>query len=253
METPPRIKTIIIDDEEEGRDVMAHLLSSNPSVEIVATADNAETGIDLIAANKPDLVFLDIQMPRKTGFDVVHELLNLNLHPAIVFVTAFDQFAIQAFKVSAFDFLLKPVDPDELSKTIRRYVAYGSQHEFNARVNHLLNYIQSPDRIRLNTRTGFILIDPKEIVYIHAEGNYSEVFSGNNSVEVVTNNIGSLAELLPDEGFFRTNRSFLINLHYLSKFSRITRTCELIRNQEKFTVPISHEQIRVLEYRVSVL
>ncbi len=104
------IKTILIDDEAEARDVLSTLLALHHEVDLVATADNADAGLDLIVKYQPDLVFLDIRMPRKTGFDLVSELRGPSLNPVIVFVTAYDEYAIQAFKVAAFDYLLKPVD-----------------------------------------------------------------------------------------------------------------------------------------------
>jgi len=242
-----KIRVVIVDDEPEGRDVMQHLLGFFPEVEISATAESADSGLQAIVRTQPDIVFLDIQMPKKSGFDLALDLMQLHLSPVIVFVTAFDQFAIKAIRMAAFDFLTKPVDPDELKQTLMRYMATRGYTDFNARVTTLLAYIHPNKKLRFNTRTGFIAVNPEEVLYIMADGNYSELFFSRDKKEIICMNIGSIEELLPDKGFFRASRSVIINLAYIHRIERKSRCCELIKDGETVAVEISRERIHELE------
>ena len=175
--------------------------------------------------------------------EVVKELSEKQVKTTVVFVTAYDEYAIQAIKLSAFDFLLKPVDPDELHQVIRRFQVEKLQEEFDRKIATLINQFKKPDKVRLNSRTGFILVDPQDIIYIQADGNYSEIIFSKDRKELVTQQLGSLIEMLPPGRFFRTSRSALINLDYLRKVDRRTRVCELERNGEIYLVPVSRDHI----------
>jgi DNA-binding LytR/AlgR family response regulator len=238
-----KIRTIIVDDEQESRDVMQHLLESIADIELIGLADGAEAGLDMILKLKPDLVFLDIRMPRKTGIEVARELSGHRVRPSVVFVTAFDEYAIQAIRVAAFDFLLKPVDPDELRQVISRFQKEKGQDEFDRKIELLMSQFKKAGKIRLNSRTGFVLVDPADIVYIQADGNYAEIICSHARKEVVTQQLGALAEMLPQGKFFRTSRSALINLDFLRKVDRRNRKCELEKDGEMFTVHVSRDVI----------
>ncbi len=244
------IRVIVIDDEKEGRDVILHLLQAFDDVSIAGEAADADEGLDLILREKPNLVFLDIQMPKKKGFDLVQQLSVINLSPAVVFVTAFDQFAIQAIRHAAFDFLTKPVDPDELSQTILRFRLKKEAGSFNERVKILLEQVHPGKKIRFNTRTGFLAVNPEEILYIRADANYSDLYLSETKKEVICMNIGSVEEMLPAEQFFRTSRSVIINLAFLHSVNRKSRQCELVKDMETVFVEIAREQIQELEKRI---
>ncbi|MEI7980735.1 MAG: LytTR family DNA-binding domain-containing protein [Bacteroidota bacterium] len=246
MKRTEPIKTILIDDEAEARDVLMTLLQGYPQIEIAGMADNADAGLELIVKFHPDLVFLDIRMPRKTGFDLVAELRNLSLNPVIVFVTAYDEYAIQAFKVAAFDYLLKPVDPDALADTLKRYSTTRANHDFNHKVDHLLHHLHHDDRIRVNTRAGFLLIDPNDILYGTADGNYSVIHFSSSQSEVVTMSIGSLLDLLPSGHFSRISRSAFVNRSFLYRVDRKKRICELRKDGVVIQLEVSREFIRGL-------
>ncbi|MEI7897847.1 MAG: LytTR family DNA-binding domain-containing protein [bacterium] len=247
MNENQKIRVVIVDDEPEGRDVMKHLLGSFPDIEISAVADSADSGLEAIARIKPDMVFLDIQMPRKNGFDLVHDLMQIHLSPVIVFVTAFDQYAIRAIRMAAFDFLTKPVDPDELRQTIIRYSATRESYDFNTRVATLLEQINPTKKLRFNTRSGFVAVNPGEILYIRADGNYSELFYSRNRNEIICMNIGGVGELLPENQFFRASRSVIINLSYIHRIERKTHSCELVKDGETISVEISRDRVHELE------
>ncbi|MCX6305674.1 MAG: LytTR family DNA-binding domain-containing protein [Bacteroidetes bacterium] len=247
MTPADNIRTILIDDEAQARDVLSILLLKHPEVAIVAVANDADAGLEQIVKHRPDLVFLDIQMPRKTGFDLIAELRSLNLQTAVVFVTAYDEYAIRAFKVAAFDYLLKPIDPFALSDTLRRYTAMRSVADFNQKVDHLLHHLHHDDRIRMNTRAGFLLIDPMEILYATADGNYTVIHFSALQSEVVTMNIGTLFELLPAGHFSRISRSAMINRSFLYRVDRKKRICELRKDGANTQLDVSAGFIRKLE------
>lgn len=247
MHQPRIIKTILIDDEPEARDVLATLLEAFPAVEVVAIADNADSGLAQILKHHPDLVFIDIKMPRKTGFDLAADLRNLNLNPVVVFVTAYDEYAIRAFKFAAFDYLLKPVDPGALAETIKRFSVMHSNADFNHKVDHLLSHLHHTDRIRLNTRAGFLLIDPMEVLYATAEGNYTAIHFSASQTETVTMNLGSLLELFPAGHFTRISRSAAINRANLYRVDRKKRICELRKDGTYIQLDVSKGFIRDLE------
>lgn len=121
------ISVVIIDDEQEGRDVVAHLLKRFQEIRLVEICDDPDRGIAAVVRLNPDIVFLDIRMPRKSGLEVARELAGLRVKSTIVFITAYDRFAIQAIKLAAFDYLLKPVDPDDLRRVIDKFKKIGSK------------------------------------------------------------------------------------------------------------------------------
>lgn len=241
------VRTVVIDDEAEAREVLVTLLGAYPEIELVGTANSVDHGLDLILNVNPDLVFLDIQMPRKNGFELVSALRGLNFHPVIVFVTAYDEFAIRAFKVSAFDYLLKPVDPDILSETLRRYKALRNSHDFNSRVDHLLQHLHHDDRLRINTRSGFLMLDPSEILYAMADGNYTRIFTAGGPAELATMNLGLFYERMPAGRFARLSRSVIVNRSHIYRIDRKKRTCELRKGAITLTLDISISFLKEME------
>ncbi len=157
-------------------------------------------------------------MPGMSGIEILKELNQTNVKPFVIFITSFDKYTIDAIRVSAFDYLLKPVNKAELSFSIERFLNKFYQKELESNYSSLLNY-SSQNKIRFNTTGGFIMIDPGDIIYIQADWNYSEIHLGKNKKEVVAINIGTMENLL-STGFARINRSVIINLKYLEKVQR---------------------------------
>jgi two-component system LytT family response regulator len=244
------IRAVIIDDEEEARDVMERLLHRLGGVDIAGKAANGDEGLDLILSEQPDIVFLDIQMPEQDGFELVNKLRNFNLSTTVVFTTAHIEYAINAMKVAAFDYLLKPVVFDELKETVQRFKCQRSQ-QLNAKVDVLLDALHKPEKICFNTRTGYIYIAPEDIVYCQADVNYTEIYFGKERKEVVTVNIGKVNELLDPHNFYRISRSHLINTRYLVKADRRSKSCEILKDGEKFIIPAPSKQIRLMETYLS--
>lgn len=242
-----QIKAVIVDDEEEARDVFERLLLRTGDVEIIGKASNVDDGLELILDKKPDIAFLDVQMPGKDGFELVREMKKFNLKTTVVFVTAHIEYALNALKVAAFDYLLKPVEMDELKQTIDRFKNEKRQELSSSKIDLLLDMLDKNDKICFNTRTGYIYISSKEIVYCQADVNYTEIIINSERKEVVTINIGKIEEMLPKTHFHRLSRSHLINTNFLAKADRKTKSCELYKDNEKFVVPAPPKQIRLLE------
>ncbi|MEX0988040.1 MAG: LytTR family DNA-binding domain-containing protein [Bacteroidales bacterium] len=242
------IKLLIIDDEPEVRDLLAILLRNYPDLEVVGQASNVDQAIQLTREVNPDVVLLDIQMPEKDGFNYIEELKNLNMFPGIIFITAFENYAIRAIKTAAFDYLLKPIRREELFGAIDRYREYMKRGKLTdiGQLIDLLNKAK-PGRIRLNTRTGYFFVDPEEIIYIEADGNYSHIKLISGKSETSTLNIGNLEKLILKGTFLRISRSFIINMKYISRVDRRTNLCEMEFNGYVNKIKIPAQKIKLLE------
>jgi two-component system, LytTR family, response regulator len=243
----PVIRALIVDDEEGARDIMEHLLKKFPDVEVVGKASSADEALEMIIRCMPDLVFLDVQMPEKNGFHLVEYLQKYLFSTHVIFVTAHAKFAIDALKVAAFDYLLKPVLMSELQETILRFKA--TQVKKSAVINHEQPVEKSPRQCKLkfNTRTGYILVSPEEIMYCEADVNYTTLYFGKDNREVITMNLGRVEEILALHSFYRISRSILINRQYLCKADRQKKHCILEKGNERIVLEISPTHIRELE------
>lgn len=233
-----KITAIIVDDEAEARYLMARLLADFYDIEVLAKAENAETALITIKNLKPDLIFLDIDMPRKNGFELLEELKTLQIPLTVIFVTAYNQFAIQAIKHAAFDYLVKPIDIDDLKQTIDRYKSERKSTTSLGRIETLLQALQE-EKLQFSTRTGFIFLNPAEIIYCKAEGNYTDLYMINEEKDTVTINIGKIESLLPQNKFMKINRSVIINKQYLTEINRKEKICLLYVNDEEISFTIS--------------
>ncbi|MBN3036401.1 MAG: response regulator transcription factor [Bacteroidales bacterium] len=239
------IRSVVVDDEPDALDILESLLTAQ-GVEVVARAGGVDEALKYILLHRPDVVFLDIDMPVKNGFDLVKELERYDHRPSIVFVTAFNRFAIEAIRHAAFDYLLKPVDIDELRACLSRLQARQPQKEFRERVDELL-YGLGKQKLRFHTRTGFIHLDPSEIVYFEAHGSYCDLVCIDGKQRTVSVNLGTLEETMPDYCFFRINRSLAVNRQYIRQVDRRTRIITLQAADLKFEFSISPKYIRKLE------
>jgi two-component system LytT family response regulator len=241
-----QLRTIIVDDEEKAINNLETLLNNFPQVLIIDKSTDPEKALGKIFLQKPDLLFMDIQMPDKTGFEIVSEVYRSGLRPDIIFVTAFDKYAITAIRYAAFDYLLKPVNKEELKDALERLLEKTSETDKEEQIKMLIEKT-SRHKIKFSNAGGFILIRPEDIIYIEADWNYSEIYFGKDKKEVVTMNIGSVEELLPKEDFYRINRSIVINVNYLSRVIRKKLTAILIKDGQEYPFKIPILKIRGLE------
>lgn len=245
-----KIRAIIVDDDEQCIKSLATLLEKDPRIEITATFNNPTEAVTGIVMNKPDILFLDIQMPVKSGFDIISDIRNAGIEPPVIFVTAYDKFAIEAIRSAAFDYLLKPVNERELSYSLERFISSNSVQESESRYVHLLEQVAGQKKIKFNTNGGFILVDPEEIIYIKADWNYSEIHLKGGKTELVTINLGSVEKSLPENLFMRINRSIIINISFLTRVKRITRSVTLTNDSNEYSFKIPLTKIRILERKL---
>ncbi|MCD4773814.1 MAG: LytTR family DNA-binding domain-containing protein, partial [Bacteroidales bacterium] len=200
------ISVLIVDDEQEARDLLENLLSDFQEIKIVSKESNVDSAVKTIIDKTPDIIFLDIEMPGKNGFDLVYEINNFNIKTTIIFVTAYNKYAIKAFKYAAFDYFLKPVDPDVIQQTLNRYKLEKQNYNLADKIEKLKCFLQ-PEKIKFNTKTGFLLLNPEDIVYCEAEGNYTSMYLTNGKKEFLTKQLGQIETILPDNPFFKISRS----------------------------------------------
>ena len=239
------IKCVLVDDETNALEMMEWLLKTYcPQAEIVAMCNTAEKGIEAINSHKPDVVFLDIEMPRMNGFDMLEQVKNLTFD--IVFCTAYDQFAIKAFKYAALNYLLKPVDPDDLKATMQRVEEKRpalSKEQFALLLQHINRPPKAtPARIALTTGEGLIFVATGDILYCRAESNYTNVVLTGGRKIMVSRVLKELDETLSGADFYRVHSSFLININHVKKFIRGEGGYIVMDNDENITLSRSRRQ-----------
>lgn len=217
------MKTLLIDNEPVLIRGLHQLLELYcPSVEVIGTANGVESGKDAIQRLKPELVFLDVEMNDGTGMDLMSQLPQRDFQ--LVFVTAYDHYALDAFKFSAIDYLLKPVDPDELIEAVRRAQAQRAQDGMQAQMRVMLDNLTQPDqkqkKIVLSDADNLHIVSVADIIRCMAEGAYTRFFLQSGEEILVSRNLKAYDQLLADYGFFRPHHSHLINLAFIKRFSK---------------------------------
>ncbi len=238
METK-KFKAVIIDDEIDAREILNKLLAAYPEIKVVNLASNVAEARAAVIAHEPDVVFLDIEMPGQSGLDLAREIRDLGIETDIIFTTAFNQHAIEAFKVAAFDYLLKPIDPDELSETLKRFREENRKSSLNEKLE-LLSGVLAPEKLRFNTKSGYIMLNPLNIIYFEAEGNYTEVYVSSGKRECICQQIGKINEQL-NHSFVRISRSVIINREFIGSFDRKSKKVKLINDLEELEFKVSNK------------
>ncbi|MDF2385339.1 response regulator [Nostoc ellipsosporum NOK] len=208
------MKAIIIDDERLARAELRKLLQEFPEIEVVDEAANAEEGVRKIDELQPDLIFLDIQMPGKTGFDMLAELERA---PQVIFTTAYDEFALRAFEVNALDYLLKPVEPRRLADAVQK-LQQGEVRELNRQPAEFVNnsILTDSDQVFVKDGERCWFVKLSDIRLFESVGNYAKVFFGPNK-PLILKSLNALEERLDEKVFFRANRKHIVNLRMIEK------------------------------------
>jgi two-component system LytT family response regulator len=210
------MKAIIIDDERLARTELRKLLQDFPEIEIVDEASNADEGIQKIENHNPDLIFLDIQMPGKTGFDMLSELDHA---PQVIFTTAYDEYALKAFEVNALDYLLKPVEPRRLADAVeklRKTTHNGFSEKANGHHTEPTSILGENDQVFVKDGERCWFVKLSEVRLFESVGNYAKVFFGSNK-PLILKSLNALEERLDDKVFFRANRKHIVNLRMIEK------------------------------------
>ncbi len=217
-----KLKAILTDDEQSAQEVLETLLLKYcPNIDVVAVCSNLPETIDAIKAHNPDVVFLDIEMPEYAGYEIVNYFDKIDFH--IVFVTAYHQYAVKAFEISALDYLLKPIEIDRLKKTVERLTSQSNQkieHNKYSMLRESLDYKQ-PQKMIIKVKSDQRVLDTSTIIAIEAQEAYSCIYTIDRDRFLVSKNLKYFQNLLEDNfDFFRTHKSWIINRKKLVSFSK---------------------------------
>lgn len=235
------IKTIIIDDEYNASEFLEKMLRRYfpNKFHICKTCENIDDAVKAIEEHQPDLVFLDIQMPNKNGFELFKEIKEINFE--VIFTTAHSEYAIDAIKRSALDYLLKPINYIDLLGAVNRFEQKNKKENQEKQLNILIENIDSGDtahkKIAIATETGFEFVKFNTIVYLEAQNNYTKFNLTNGSSITTSKTLKHYEDILPSELFFRIHKSYLVNMNFIKRFTKSDEQfVELITGQK---IPVS--------------
>jgi len=237
------IRTLIIDDEKHCCDALQWQLSQYcPGTQVIGVANNPETGLGQILELQPDLVFLDVVMPGMTGFELLENLKEINFDT--IFTTAFDQYAIRAIKFGALDYLLKPVDKDELRESLNKLLQRSPRDSIKQLTALLTNIKKNNDltfqKIALPTMHGYELVPLQEIMFCESRSNYTDIRLAGGHHLLISRTLKDIEDLLDQLPFFRVHNSYLVNLRYALRYIK-GEGGSLVLNED-ITVPVSRNK-----------
>ncbi len=245
-----KYKVLIVDDEHNSIGLLSDVIAEFERLEIIGIAENGRQAIQIAAAKKPDLIFLDIGLPDITGIEVAVAVREMKYNPDIIFVTAYNQFAVDAFKVAAFNYLLKPVDHDQIINILHSFLNKKAPEDLGFKMDQLMLRYNARQKIKFATLDGFVLINPDDIIYFEAEGSYTTIHLVKGSTQLLSLNLGYIEKQLAEKQFYRISRSQIINLDYLLSVNRRLKTCTLDVNDAQYTLSISKDRIKLLELKL---
>ncbi len=246
------IRVIIIEDEYSPRQMLREKLERNFSdMQIIAECESAEDALIEILRLRPDLLFLDIQMPEKNGLWLADELIRMKgdtfIPPDIIFTTGYTypEYLLKAFELAAIDYLVKPVNPESLEKAVARY---RKRVGTTTGLQNLIDTINEDKLLKFKSYNGLFLLRPDDIVYVEADRDYARMFFANGVKEDVFERLGEIEKRLPSETFLRTGKSIIINRKYIRKIT--DNTLQLATPATSYLVEISREAIRQLKEKL---
>lgn len=238
------MKVIIIDDEKRARRILSTIIKEEcPEVKTILEAENLKDGVSIIKTEKPDIVFLDIEMPNHSGLQILDFFKNEPIHFQIIFTTAYGHYAIEAFKLSAVDYLLKPIDIEEIKTAISKA---ASNMEENFIKEKLINLERSFEQLALNkialeVPKGIRFISHEDILFFEADGAYTKVYLQNGKTELICKTLKHFTEQLSTKPlFYKPHRSFLINLKYMTEITKKDGLQVIMSNNK--SIPIARER-----------
>jgi len=236
------LKAIIIDDEPKAIESLSWELDNfKKEIAVIATFNDPKKGISFLTENSIDCLFLDIEMPTMDGFQLLEKLDNKNF--AVVITTAYNEYAIKAIKNEAIDYLLKPIDSDELEQTLKKIIKYKHINtntvEILEKTLTSFNQKLNQRKITINTDGKLIFLNPDDILFVASSGNYSTIHTSNDKKIVVTKKLKEIEALLPSDVFFRVHNSYIISLTKIKEFIKTDGYVVLDNNHK---VPVSRQR-----------
>jgi two-component system LytT family response regulator len=249
MSERTEIKAVIIDDSAQARKLLRlMLLELTPEMKLVGESENVEEGLRLIEKEQPDAVFLDIEMPGKTGLQLAEILLEKNFKGNVVFTTAYNTYAIKAFRLSAIDYLLKPIQEDQLIEAVEKLKEEKKNRDNENRLKALSENLQENrnDVLCLPTQSGFEYLPLEDIEYLEADGSYVQIYCTNNRTRTVSKNLKYFENALGDSpNFIRPHRSYLVNKQYVTGYSKSDGGFLLLKRNVQ--IPVSRERKQAIQ------
>jgi two-component system LytT family response regulator len=242
------ITALVIDDEESAINVVKLLLQKYvPEVTTIYTAIGSTQGLQLINEVKPDLLFLDVEMPIVTGFELLERFPNHSFD--VIFITAYDHYAIKAIKFSALDYLLKPIDADELKLAVEKFLSKKNKISNKPLYDNLLYNLHQPEtdyRLAIATLEGTFFYEPHEIIRCEAVGNYTRLFIKDKKNIIASRTLKEYEDMLAEQQFLRVHRTHLVNIQYVTS---CTRDHELTMNDGSI-IPVSRRKWETIKQRL---
>lgn len=239
------LRAVIVEDEKHSRETLKNLLEEFClNISVAGVAASVNEAVEIIKSLKPDVVFLDIELQTGTGFDVLQQVSHLNFE--VIFTTAFEQYAIKAVKFSSLDYLLKPIDLDELQNAVNKAQTIKNKETYKKQLETLmLNLKQQKsqlNKICLATSDGFEFIEVNDILYCKAEGSYTAFFLKNSEKLLVSKHLKEYENLLLEQDFMRVHNSFLINLKEVKKYIKADGGYIIMKNNDTVSISRSRKE-----------
>ncbi len=234
-----KLRVLLVDDEELALELLKKKISELENIEIVGLCHNGFEAVKACGQLKPDLVFLDIEMPKLSGFDVI-ELLNKEEMPHIVFVTAYNDYAVEAFEKEAIDYIVKPASIDRIKKSIERVrkIKKPESGQLAEKISDISNMQETISRILIKNGNDVVIVKTDDIIYIKAEDDYIRIFTKDQNY-LKNGRLSQLEEKLPSDIFIKVHRSYIINISYLKKIEPYLKDSRIAILEGKIKIPIS--------------
>jgi two-component system LytT family response regulator len=240
------LKAVIIDDQEDMRNMNRNMLQNNfPEIEVVGEADSVDTGVELLKKTQPDLVLLDIEIKGGTGFNILQKTRPYNF--MVIFITAFDEFAIKAIKFSAIDYILKPINETEFCAAIESAISTYERNRVELQVQNLLDHVEDKGknrRIILRTMESIYLVALEDIVHCESDNSYTTFYLADNKEILVSRGIKEYEQMLSPYRFFRPHQRYLVNLNHVERIDKNDGGSIILKNGN--SIPISHRRKQAL-------
>ncbi len=240
------IEAIVIDDEPTAIENMEYLLADIPGIRVQKTFTSPAKALDWLLENQTNLIFLDVEMPKMTGFEFLEELKKYPDNPCIIFTTGFAEYAIDAIKAPVYDYLFKPISREELRGTLQRYRLKCLNDAYSNKPQFSIQQTGSPQKIVFAHHRGFVAYAPDEIIFIEADRNYSNIHPANGNKQIVSSQLGQIGKAIPKTHFFRISRSIIINLTWFTHADQKLKKCYLEYIGNEFDFPIKVAKIKEL-------